>query len=419
MDLYLSAGSIDITPEKRVPLFGFAERHGLYSRVHDKLEINLSVLKQNDQLVLIYSVDTLFTPEEFEQMIIEKFGKQYCITEKDIWMAASHTHFAPSLDKEKPGLGHCDDTYYQWIVNKILALTEQVLKADFVKVNIQHGTSTSELNVNRRKKLLRPKPKGKFGLYRKVLMYPDFDGPKDDTIHTISLAGEDGKTKLVLWNYACHPVGFAHRSQVTAEYIGIIREELRTYCKNPKMPVVFLLGFAGNLKPDVTPVTHTRLRDRINYFFQFGPKHTRFPNTALYMDWTQLLWKEVKTALKHAEEIKPSTISTTQHDLPLNELIGEETFPVHLKKVQLADELVFIGMSAEVLVEYKDVVTEALNGKSSINVGCLAGTRIYLPTDKHVQEGGYEVRWFQHRFGITGSFKTGLTEKIRAAVAKL
>ncbi len=233
------------------------------------------------------------------------------------------------------------------------------------------------------------------------------------------MIGEDGNTKLVLWNYACHPVGFAHRSQVTAEYIGIIREELRTYCKNPKMPVVFLLGFAGNLKPDVTPVTHTRLRDRINYFFQFGPKHTRFPHTSLYMEWTQLLWKEVKTALKHAEEIIPSTIGATQLDLPLNELIGDDAFPVHLKKVNLSDDLMLVGISAEVLVEYKDVVTEALKSKPSINVGCLAGTRIYLPTDKHVQEGGYEVRWFQHRFGISGSFKRGLTEKIRTAVAKL
>lgn len=419
MDLFLSAGSIDITPDKPMSLFGFAERHGVYSKIHDRLEINLSVLKQDSRLVLIYSIDTLFAPEAFEQLVLDKFGKKFELTEKDIWMAATHTHFAPSLDSEKPGLGHFDETYYNTVCDKLLQLTQQVLNADFQFVSIQHGTTKSELNVNRRKKLLRPLPNGKFGLYRKVLMYPDYDGAKDDTIHTVSLVAKDGHTKMILWNFACHPVGFAHRSQLTAEYIGIIRDELRIHCKYPKMPVVFLLGFAGNLKPDVTPVTHTRLKDRISYFFQFGPKHTRFPNTSQYIEWTDLLWKEVKAALKNTTEIEPATICTTQNDIPLSDLIGDYANPVHFKKLQLADNLQLIGISAEVLAEYKDVVSEALNGSESINVGCLAGTRIYLPTDKHVKEGGYEVRWFQHRFGINGAFKNNLNDKIRDAVSKL
>ncbi|MCB0696671.1 MAG: hypothetical protein KDC07_04870 [Chitinophagaceae bacterium] len=419
MELYVSAGSIDITPEKPVALFGFAERHGLYSRIHDSLEINLSALKQDSKLVLIYSVDTLFTPEDFTKLVLDKFGGAYGLTEKDIWMAATHTHFAPSLDKEKPGLGHFDDAYYNYVADKLLLLTEQVLKASFTKVSIHYGNSQSVLNVNRRKKLLRPKPKGKFGLYRKVLMYPDFNGPKDKNIHTIKLVGEDGKTKMVLWNYACHPVGFVHRSQVTSEFIGVIRDEMRAHYKHPKMPVVFLLGFAGNLKPDVTPVTHTRLKDKIRYFFQLGPEHTRFPNTDAYMDWAEMLWKEVKEALHHADEISGTTITTSKNEIPLNEIIGDHTFPVHFYKLKLADELQFIGVSAEVLVEYKDIVKEALKGQPSINVGCLAGTHIYLPTDKHVKEGGYEVHWFQHRFAIVGEFKNNLNDKIKAAVAQL
>src|SRR5690606_26161723 len=107
--------------------------------------------------------------------------------------------------------------------NKLLSLTEQVLKATFIPVTVQHGTTHSVLNVNRRKKLLRPLPKGRFGIYNKVLMYPDYNGAKDDTIHTMTFTDMDGKTKMVLWNYACHPVGFVHRSQVTAEYIGVVR----------------------------------------------------------------------------------------------------------------------------------------------------------------------------------------------------
>lgn len=412
MELYLSSGNIDITPQKPMPLFGFAERHGNYSDVHDSLEINLCALKQDGKLVLIYSVDTLFAPESFVQVVLNKFSGAYRLEEKDIWMVATHTHFAPSLDKEKPGLGKFDEGYYQFAELQLLQLTEQVLSAEYKKVTIQHGQSTSALNVNRRKKLYRPKEG--FGIYHKVLMYPDFDGVRDDTIHALNFVDGAGATQLVIWNYACHPVSFVHRSRVTAEFPGMVRGQMRMYYQSDKLPVLFLIGFAGNLKPDITSVTKTRFKDKLRYFFQLGPVYTRFPRTSYYMEWTELLWKEVKQALLNATPAKPFTISAGQHDIPLSDIIGEEPHKIHFKKLTLADGVEFLGLSAEVLAEYKDII-----GTSTINTGCLAGTRIYLPCDKHVKEGGYEVHWFQHRFGVEGNFKPNLDETIRSAVAQL
>lgn len=418
MDLYLSAGNIEITPAYPVALAGFAERHGAYSKIHDTLEINLAVLKQGDKYVLLYSIDTLFAPEEFVKIVLETFGTEYGLQEKDIWMAASHTHFAPALDKEKPGLGKANDAYYREVQGKLIQLTRQVLTGNYKKVSVSYGTTKSALNVNRRKKLLRPK--GGLKLYWKTLMYPDYDGVKDDNIHLVTFKDEEGNTAMALWNYACHPVGFKHRSQVSAEFPGLIRSELRGHLGDTQLPVLFFLGFAGNLKPDVTPVTHTRTRDRFNYFFQFGPKYTRFPSTGQYLEWIGLLWKEVKTAHKASSPKETVTLATTQYKLPLSEIIGDDDkHTVCFRKLLLADSVQFIGVSAEVLAEYKDIVAEALQQNVSINVGCLAGTRIYLPADKNVGEGGYEVHWFQHRFGIKGDFKDNLNNKIKEAISRL
>ena len=416
--MFLSAGSIDITPSQPVSLFGFAERHGSYSKVHDKLEINLSVLKQNGALVLLYSIDTLFVPEEFVSIVLNQFGNDFGLQEKDIWMAATHTHFAPSLDKDKPGLGKLDEGYFNVVKEKLLQLTATVLSSQFKMVTVQYGNSKSELNVNRRKKLIRPK--SGFWLYNKVLMYPDYDGVKDDNIHVVSFVGEGGNTEMVLWNYACHPVGFTHRSQVTAEFIGAIREQFRGHYKKEQLPVVFMLGFAGNLKPDVTPVTHTKLKDKIRYFFQLGPKYTRFPDTARYLQWTELLWKEVQQAIEKSGKTNAGAIESTQSELPLSDVIGEDNHQnIHFKKLRFSDSFQLTGISAEVLAEYKDIVADVVKTVNSINVGCLAGTRIYLPTDKHLDEGGYEVHHFKHRFGIKGDFKNGLSNKIKNALSEL
>lgn len=418
MDLFLSAGSIDITPDKPIALAGFAERHGAYSRIHDRLEINLAVLKQEEKYVLLYSIDTLFVPEEFTQTVIDKFGTQYNLLEKDIWMTASHTHFAPGLDREKPGLGRVDDNYYQLVSEKLVQLTQNTLTAEYKMVSVSYGTGKSSLNVNRRKKLLRPK--GGLKLYWKTLMYPDYDGVKDDDIHLIHLKNDAGQSEMILWNYACHPVGFRHRSQVSADFPGLIRNELRGYLENEKLPVLFFIGFAGNLKPDVTPVTHTRFKDKLNYFFQYGPKYTRFPSTEHYLDWIGLLWNEIKKVLKSSANLSIAQLTTTQYKLPLSEIIGDDDkHSIDFRKLSFADNICFIGLSAEVLAEYKDIVAATLNNSTTLKIGCVAGTRIYLPADKNISEGGYEVHWFQHRFGIKGDFKPGLDEKIKNALMQL
>lgn len=417
MNLQVSAASIDITPQVPVPLSGFAERKGLYTQVKDNLEISLVALKQSDKIIIIYSVDTLFVPEEFVNIVIEQFGQQYNIAEQDIWMAATHTHYAPSLDREKPALGRTDEAYYEIVVGKLLQLTAQVLESEFKNAIIEYGHGKSKLNVNRRKKLIRPK--GKFGLYHKVLMYPDYAGVKDDDIHLVKLVDEQGNLLSVLWNYACHPVGYPHLHRVTSEFVGAIRQHLRDEAGNNVLPVSFLIGFAGNLKPDLTAVTNNRWKEKMAYIFQLGPKNLRFIDTASYEAWVELLWQEVKAVLHVVKPCTKAELVSTQCNLPLAEIIGDSTHAIHLKKLQLAEGFQMIGFSAEVLSEYKTIVLDVLKSDNLVTVGCLAGTRIYLPTDKHVAEGGYEVHGFQHKFGVSGHFKKRLVDKVRDAVSKL
>lgn len=412
MELLFNSCKIDITPQEAVPLSGFAERSGVYDSIHDKLEINLAAIKQGTQTILLYSIDTLFAPLEFEELIAKEFN----IPVECIWVMATHTHFAPSLDKDKPGLGALDKQYYEVVKSKLKLLTTQVLEGSYKKVRVEYGSSISQLNVNRRKKLWRPKQG--FGLYRKVLLYPDYYGVKEPTIHTVKFINEKGTVESVFWNYACHPVGFPQRNNVSADFIGYIRDKLRKTYNDEELPVVFSIGFAGNLKPDVSVVTNTRWYDELRYKFQLGPKYTRFPSMEYYTKWNELLWQDVKESMSDSTYGEASSITVSQTELPLSDVIGSNnTTPIRFKKLTIFGKE-FVGISAEVFAEYKDIVTEAI-GNNTINIGCLAGTNIYLPTDKNVKEGGYEVDMFQSRFGIEGKFKNNIDEKIRQALNKL
>ncbi|MCB0698574.1 MAG: hypothetical protein H6551_09660 [Chitinophagales bacterium] len=417
MSIQIASGQIDITPKRPAPLFGFAERNGDFSKVHDSLEVNLTVIKQDGTLVFLYSVDTLFVPHDMVDAVVKEYGNEFGFEGKDVWMMASHTHFAPALDKTKPGLGMFNEDYYNQTLQSILELTKQVLETSFKTVTIEYGTGRSKLNVNRRKKLLRPG--GQLGLFWKTLIYPDHEGAKDDTIHFLKFIDDDGNLEAVLWNYACHPVGFANRNEASAEFPGLIRERIRTSTNNETLPVLFTIGFAGDIKPDVTAVTHTKWRDRIGYFFQLGPVYTKFPNMEYYTQWVDKLWGECSEALNNTKASNTRNVTNSQVAISLSDVIGADSDKkIYFKKLSLSDTLQIIGISEEVLIGYKPIVQEALNS-SSINIGCLAGTHIYLPTDKNIKEGGYEVDLFKERFGVNGEFKTGLNELIRKTIKSL
>ncbi len=413
--MYLSAGHIDITPVKPVPLFGFATRKGAYSKVHDQLEVNLTVLKQDGHIVLLYAVDTLFVPVSIEDEVLERFGEKYGITRANVWLMASHTHTAPSLDKTKPGLGAFDEEYYKLVVSKILTLTEQVLNSEYEEVSIEYGITKSSLNVNRRKKLWRPG--GKFGLQRKTLIYPDHDGDKEDTIHLIRFIAKGGKVKSIFWNYACHPVGFTNRTEVSADFIGFVRAAIREQT-NDKLPVTFAIGFAGDLKPDVTAVTDTKWLDLLGYFFQYKPKYTKFPSLSYYKQWVSKLIKEVDSVSPSVLQNAEAKLITSHTAISLNEVIGATDRQLHFKKLSIGDALHFVGISAEVLVGYRGGVKEVM-GCDTINIGCMAGTDIYLPTDENINEGGYEVEIFKEMFGVEGKFEKNIDEVVRKALSSL
>lgn len=414
----VATGHTVITPNHPVPLAGFADRVQNYDSISGDLEINLIAIKEYDKYYLLYSIDTLFVPEGFVSEIIAQIGNKWSIKEEQIWMCASHTHFAPSLDVEKPHLGDCDSSYYSYVQQQLLALTTSVLSGMFSKASIQYRSGDANLNINRRKKLLRSE-KGR--LLWKTLMLPNHSGRKDTRLHLFSIISESGKTLALLWNYACHPVHAFKRNSVSAEYIGTIRNKLRKHFSDTKLTVGFFQGFAGNIKADITTVTHTKLSDQVRYLFQLWPKYTRFPSEEMYQSWVDLLWKNVQGILQSdaQKKVEKGVVASMQKE-PLGNIIGTvDERQMIFKKLSLGKELTFISISAEVVTEYTDILKKLFPGQTVIATAYTDATRIYLPVDIMLHEKGYEVDGFKSLFSIDGAFKPSLNKKISAAIEAL
>ena len=94
---------IDITPTKRLPLAGYGLDR-ITSKVSDKLEINIILLKDGLTEFCFVSVDLLFLSEEFCAIAIEKLG----LPSANVFLGATHTHSAPNIDSSKERLGQTD-----------------------------------------------------------------------------------------------------------------------------------------------------------------------------------------------------------------------------------------------------------------------------------------------------------------------
>jgi hypothetical protein len=412
--LQLTAGSIDITPKRPAPLAGWQDRTEVYERVADPLEINGILFRDADIAALVLSVDALYVGAPVLQTIedqLERVGLANCY----VLTAASHTHYAPNLDATKPALGALDEQYLDHVEKQASELVERLVDCAATGARLRYGSAAAAHAVNRRRMGWHLSG----GLPRRgVCMRANPSGPTDETIHLVRLDGVDGQPLAVLWSYACHPVAFPRPLDVTAEFPGLVRRALRAQFGS-ELPVVFLQGFSGDLRPPALIPAGRHPNRRISDVLQGAPLG-RF-SEADYAGWSGSLTRLVSGVASgeltaFAPKVRHATVT-----VPLGDLIegGGQLRELTISRLQLANRLQLFAVSAEVVVEYGTSLAQLFPGIHSIRVGCAGDVYGYLPTRRMVGEGGYEAEEFLEPFGLMGQFRPSVEQTVTEAMREL
>lgn len=410
----LTAGSIDITPLRPAPLAGWQDRAEHFERVSDPLEINGILLRDRDVAALVLSVDALYVGRHLLAAIDSQLDHS-ALENYLVLAAASHTHYAPALDTTKPALGLIDEHYAAQVQERVSTLVERLFTCAAEGARLRYGSGSTEHAVNRRR----------FGWHmrgglprRTIGMRANPSGPSDRTIHLVRFDKENGQPLAVLWSYACHPVAFPRPLEVTAEFPGVVRRALRAQF-GPDLPVLFLQGFSGDLRPPAVIPAGRHPKRRIADVVQ-GPSLGRF-SEADYAQWSGSLARLVSgVASGELAALAPSVRHATVA-IPLGQLIegGDELRELTISRLELADTLQFLALSAEVVVEYGASLARLFPGVTSIPVGCAGDVYGYLPTCRMVGEGGYEAEEFLESFGLAGRFRASVEEAVTEAMREL
>lgn len=416
--LLLKAGSVDITPLMPIPLAGLFDRTDPYSTIADKLEANAVLLRDDKQKVIIVSTDLFFIGKTLRNGILGAIKD--IVSDQELFISASHSHFTPATDDSKPLLGKVDSEYLSLVIARISGLIRELVTGKAERGSLFYSVgSNSSSNINRRRFAWA----GFLTLKKEMEMMPNAKAFKDPSIRMIKVVDRNNNIMAVLWNYCCHPTGFNNLTSVSAEYPGFVRKKVRGELKSD-IPVLFLQGFSGDVRPKV--ILKAPKKKTSPAYFKFlvsrlhnGPRFGIFSDSE-WIEWAQTLSNSVIEVVRRKDDKQVEARLENKRVTIEPETLGLKIAggPVSFHRIDVGDVRI-IGISAETVAEYLPLLESAFPDSKIIPVSYLDHVLGYLPTNKMLSEGGYEVDGFQKYFSVKADFPPDLQERIIGAIRSL
>jgi hypothetical protein len=300
--------------------------------------------------------------------------KEFKLPPSHLVMNASHTHSGPSLraspvtekDLENPRIRDAFE-YTKKLEDDIVTIIGKAL-SDVQPARLTWNKARCGFAMNRRRDYTLPPG------HPNANKAPNPDGPVDHEVPALRIEAPDGTLRATLFGYACHntSLGFFN---YCGDYAGFAQEYLQEH--RPGFTALFLMGCGGDQNPyprrsDVVPgVTdlelsqqHGRsLANAVEMALVVNPRAVGGPLRAAYEE----------ISLDYAKPGK-----------------APHLYPVQV--IKLGDDLTFITLGSEVVVDYSLRFKREFAGAAGVWVAGYSNDYTgYVPSLRVLKEGGYEA----------------------------
>lgn len=414
---------VEITPETPVRLAGYSDRNVPFTGVSQKLwakALAFGDAKQGYSVLL--TVDLLGIPAQITQRVREELAKEVNIKPENLVICASHTHSGPQIGNilshfHKPlDEDELADValYGSSLVPK---LKEAGLKAiaDIRPGMLAWGTGEVTFAVNRRK-------------------HHNPNGPVDHTMPLLKVSSPDGTVRAVLVSYACHAVTFGpSNNTVHGDWVGEAQLQIENSIPGAIALVAVGCGADQNSNPrmnkdikidfESVKMQGKSIADEVNRLLasnQLQPIHARPSGKQKTIE---LEFATIPDPKELAKKAKESGRESNYSRLILNRMARSEDLPMKIKyPIQLwnfGSDLQMLFLAGEVVVDYAlRLKKEVGTGKLWINAYC-NDMPCYIPSQRVLNEGGYEAEGAMAGYEKPSRFKDGVEEQIIQTVREL
>lgn len=228
-----------ITPEKPMPLGGYANRTAPFESV--TLDLHMKAMALEDvqgHRALLITADLLGFPGPLAGKIRQRIGVEAGVESASILLNGSHTHHGPSVDDRGPdplsAEGRALGTEYaRALEDKAAAIAKQAVDS-LRPARLSWGAGMVDFPMNRRV----PTPRG-------ITLGDNPRGYADRTVPVLRVDTPDGKIIGLVFGAACHGVTLNPQLTINGDYAGYAQAHLEE--KYPGVQAMFIIGCAGDV----------------------------------------------------------------------------------------------------------------------------------------------------------------------------
>ncbi|MDA0589572.1 MAG: neutral/alkaline non-lysosomal ceramidase N-terminal domain-containing protein [Planctomycetota bacterium] len=403
-----------ITPDEPMWLSGYGGRsHASEGKVTDLFARAAAIRDAEGETAVFVSLDLIGVPIKMVREVSGIVEERLKIPRRGLMFACSHTHSGPALDHSLSYMLNMQDAdwaqvkAYQKVLNaKVVSVIEAAV-ADLKPARLSTGSGVSRFASNRRD------PKGL--------------GPYDHQVPVLRIETPDGsQLRGVVFGYACHNTVTGDYAW-SGDYAGFAQLYLED--RHPGCVAMFHTGCGA----DQNPLPRRKIELAMKYGRMLatsvdevlgsemkpvsGRLTTKFKEVDL--EFATLPSKE-----RLAEDAQSSSyfvrnranFLTRQWD-ELGHLQKEYPYPVQVWK--LGGGVTWVALGGEIVIDYQLRLKKELGEDSTWVTGYANDVMAYIPSERVLEEGGYEGDTSMLYYQKPSKWKTGLEEKIVQAVREL
>ncbi len=406
---------------------GYASRNHAASGKYCDLWVKALVLDdQRGHRALLLTFDLIGLDRLLGNTICERLKETSGWRRSQIALCMSHTHTGPVVGRNLESMHYSlvdaeqkrrIDAYAQSLVKRVVACVGQAEQRSR-ECRLAWGSGSASFAVNRRNN-----PEAQVPELRKK---GALRGPSDHDVPVLTARDLDGRLMAIVFGYACHATTLSDYSW-SGDYPGFAQKELEARHKD-----CIALFWAG-CGADQNPLP----RRTLELAQQYGRSLADGVESVLATDMNKLA-TQLQTAYQEIE--LPFDKLPTRDDLTLQATNGNRyekaraklllrrldltghlapTYPYPVSLWRLGDEIDFIHLGGEVVVDYAVRFKREWHGPRTWVAGYSNDVMAYIPSARVLQEGGYEGATAMVYYGQPTRWAAGVEQTIITAAENL
>ena len=407
-------GRVVITPEKPMFASGYGGRNKpSEGKVHDLYARSLALRDPAGETAVFIALDLIGVPVRMVRVVAPAIEQEHGIPRRSLMFACSHTHCGPALDDM---LSHMLDmkesdweqirAYQQQLNASVIKVINQAV-GSLKPARLSVANGVCQFASNRRS------PKGL--------------GPYDHQVPVLKVESPDGsQLRGLVFGYACHNTTLSFY-QWCGDYAGFAQLYLED--RHPGCTAMFFTGCGA----DQNPLPRRRVELAAKYGRMLGIAVDEVLDKPM-----QVVKGELRTSFQEIdlefnqlptrEQLEANRKSSSRYErqragvlLSLWDANGglAKTYPYPIQAWRLGGQIDWVALGGEVVVDYQIRLRRELGRSSTWVTGYANDVMAYIPSERVLQEGGYEGDTSMIVYQQPSKWKAGLEDQIVSTVRSM